>query len=161
MSVSVKSDIEPFLDAILKYVKEGLSLKGKYRTGLEKSIYHCVSKLAIAVGQALSQYSHDLLDLMLAGGLTEPLCSSLASISANVPPMKATIKERLLNTLSIILSGHPYHAPGDPRHKERDHERGYSTSTLPKDGESEKNSNIIILALTTLADFEYSGRLFG
>lgn len=52
--------------------------------------------------------------------------------------------------LSIILSGVPYRSPGDPN-KGKD--------KLQTVTEMEKNPAIIVLALRTLADFEYSGKI--
>jgi FKBP12-rapamycin complex-associated protein len=63
-----------------------------------------------------------------------------------------------LNVLCIILSGHPYRAPGDPRHKDRERERAISgSSSSLRENEPSKDVATIILALETLAEFEYSG----
>jgi FKBP12-rapamycin complex-associated protein len=48
--------------------------------------------LAKSVGQAITRYMHDLLDLMFNGGLSEPLRRALVDIGRYVPPLLATIQ---------------------------------------------------------------------
>lgn len=86
----------------------------KLRQIHEAAVYKCISLLARSVGQAITRYMHDLLDLMFAGGLNEPLREALIDIGRYIPPLLAAIQDRLLNMLSMILSGQPYRQPGAP-----------------------------------------------
>lgn len=88
--------------------------------------------LASAVGPNLTKLLHDQLDLMLACGLSEPLVHALAAIAKYIPPLLKTIQgistdrihfiaphvsynlDRLLDVLSMILSGQPYKPLGAP-----------------------------------------------
>ncbi len=86
--------------------------------------------LAVAVGPHLTKLLHDQLDLMFAAGLSEPLCQALAAIVHYISPLLSTIQglcyipvmcipayafaDKLLDLLSMILSGQPYKPLGAP-----------------------------------------------
>jgi serine/threonine-protein kinase mTOR len=79
---------------------------------------------------------HDQLDLMFAGGLNEPLRQALVAIEEHIKPLRRTVQgviysqflyyganagiERLLDMLSVILSGKPYRPLGAPPHVRSD-----------------------------------------
>jgi len=48
--------------------------------------------LANAVGQALTKHMHELLELMFATGLSEPLRQSLSDLSSCIPPLLPVIQ---------------------------------------------------------------------
>lgn len=48
--------------------------------------------LATAVGQALTKYLHDLLDLMFSCGLSEPLVTALSNIAERIKPLSPVIQ---------------------------------------------------------------------
>lgn len=48
--------------------------------------------LATAVGQVLTKYVHDLLDLMFNCGLSEPLVSALSTIAERIKPLSGVIQ---------------------------------------------------------------------
>src|SRR5687768_12374671 len=52
---SVKSAIAPYLDGVLIYVREGLSVQSRKRGSVDP-VFDCISRLAVAVGQTLSKY---------------------------------------------------------------------------------------------------------
>lgn len=112
--------------------------------------------LATAVGQALTKHLHDLLELMFACGLTEPLRQALVDLAHNIPPLLPVIQERLLGLLSVILSGQPFRAPGSP---ERINSNLVPSipNQQPADG---KDSELITLALNTLGGFDFTGTAF-
>jgi serine/threonine-protein kinase mTOR len=110
--------------------------------------------LATAVGQALTKHLHDLLELMFACGLTEPLRQALVDLAHNIPPLLPVIQERLLNLLSIILSGQSFRAPGSPD-RLNSNLAPLIPNQQPADG---KDSELITLALTTLGGFNFTGR---
>ena len=89
--------------------------------------------LASAVGPNLTKLLHDQLDLMFACGLSEPLRQALVAIARQIPPLLKTIQgmadvlgilclilitllstDRLLDLLSLILSGQTYKPLGAP-----------------------------------------------
>ncbi|KAG0064947.1 phosphatidylinositol kinase- protein kinase tor1 [Linnemannia elongata] len=151
------ADMGEFLDDILLCIKDGLRMKSKNRIQTDTPIFSCISMLANAVGQALTKHMHELLELMFATGLSEPLRQSLTDLSNCIPPLLPIIQERLLNMLSLILSGQMYKPLGAPSGT-----RGGSTnSPLRRDmPQSEvKDIDSIILALTTLGSFNFAGHV--
>lgn len=113
--------------------------------------------LATAVGQALTKHLHDLLELMFACGLTEPLRQALVDLAHNIPPLLPVIQERLLNLLSIILSGQNFRAPGSPERMNNNLLPSVAIQQ-PVDG---KDSELITLALNTLGGFDFTGMRHG
>lgn len=111
--------------------------------------------LATAVGQALTKHLHDLLELMFACGLTEPLRQALVDLAHNIPPLLPVIQERLLNLLSIILSGQNFRAPGSPERVNSNLVPSIANQQ-PADG---KDSELITLALNTLGGFDFTGNV--
>lgn len=111
--------------------------------------------LATAVGQALTKHLHDLLELMFACGLTEPLRQALVDLAHNIPPLLPVIQERLLNLLSIILSGQNFRAPGSPE-RVNANLVPVVPGQQPADG---KDSELITLALNTLGGFDFTGNV--
>lgn len=111
--------------------------------------------LATAVGQALTKYLHDLLDLMFGCGLTEPLRQALVDLAHNIPPLLPVIQERLLNLLSNILCGQNFRAPGSPERSNISLAPTMATQQLV-DG---KDSELITLALNTLGGFDFTGNV--
>ncbi|KAI9225912.1 MAG: phosphatidylinositol kinase Tor2 [Piptocephalis tieghemiana] len=156
IAVCVKNQMAPYLQTFLQCIHEGLSLKGKARAAHEKDIFKCLGKLAEAVGPALTQEAHDLLDLMFSAGLTDPLRQALGSLARFVPPLAPVIRARLLNLISLILAGRPFVPPGAPG-------SGPSIPTPAINsglGEGiEKDEEVITLALYTLADFDHTPML--
>lgn len=136
--------------------------------------------LATAVGQALTKYLHDLLDLMFNCGLSEPLVTALSNIADRIKPLSPVIQgkkqikrmdnerervliqfiklERLLNVISITLSGQPYKPPGAPTNRTI-----IQTVERPLRGEGGladgKDNETIVLALTTLGSFDFSNHV--
>lgn len=95
-------------------------------------MFQCVGMLASAVGPNLTKLLHDQLDLMFKCGLSEPLRQALVAIARHIPPLLKTIqgarfcysnrfiacsmfpKDKLLDLLSVILSGQVYKPLGAP-----------------------------------------------
>ncbi|KAF8966334.1 atypical/PIKK/FRAP protein kinase [Flammula alnicola] len=113
-ATAVGSDMKPFLDSIMMQIKLGLQGRGRKNAPSEEPIFQCVGMLASAVGPNLTKLLHDQLDLMLACGLSEPLVQALVAIAKCIPPLLKTIQDRLLDLLSVILSGQPYKPLGAP-----------------------------------------------
>lgn len=55
-------------------------------------IFNCISMLAQAVGLGITRHMSELLDLMLATGLSEPMCQSLTDIATHIPPSLPVIQ---------------------------------------------------------------------
>ncbi|KAG0345157.1 phosphatidylinositol kinase- protein kinase tor1 [Podila humilis] len=157
VALVARADMGEYLDDILGCIKDGLRVKSKNRIQTDTPIFSCISMLANAVGQALTKHMHELLDLMFSTGLSEPLRQSLSDLSNCIPPLLPIIQERLLNMLSMILSGQMYKPLGAPSAT-----RGTITnSPIRRDMLSSETKDVdaIILALNTLGSFNFSGHV--
>ncbi|TFK75010.1 phosphatidylinositol 3-kinase [Pluteus cervinus] len=156
-ATAVGSDVKPFLDSIMSHIKQGFQGRGRKNAPSEEPIFQCVGMLAAAVGPNLTKLLHDQLDLMFACGLSEPLRQALVAIARYIPPLLKTIQERLLDTLSVILSGQPYKPLGAPPSLVRpDINRDLSVAQASA---TEKSPELLTLALTTLGSFDFSGHV--
>ncbi|KAH9885310.1 FAT-domain-containing protein [Xylariomycetidae sp. FL2044] len=154
---SVKSAIAPYLDGVLIYVREGLSLQSRKRGSVDP-VFDCISRLAVAVGQTLSKYMEALLDPIFACELTPKLTQALVDMAFYIPPVKATIQERLLDMLSKVLCGEPFKPLGAPTPNTLS-----SVPIIPKDAKDpqvyEHRKMEVKLALNTLGSFDFSGHI--
>lgn len=71
--------------------------------------------LAKAIGPGMCREVHDLLESMLATGLSPALTAALRDLAAQIPQLKKEIQDGLLRTLSMILTGRPLRHAGDTR----------------------------------------------
>lgn len=116
----------------------------------------CLSMLALAVGQTLSKYMESLLDPIFACGLSKALTQALVDMAHYIPPIKATIQEKLLDMLSLVLCGRPFQPLGCP-----DNRLPPMPSFVKESGPQspEVTDTEITLALLTLGSFDFSGKL--
>ncbi|KAL8819240.1 MAG: hypothetical protein Q9223_002295 [Gallowayella weberi] len=152
---AVTSAIAPYLDGIIVFVREGLSVKARNRVGTDEApVFQCISMLSIAVGQTLSKYMEALMDPMFACGLSPSLTQALVDMAHYIPPIKPMIQDKLLDLLSIVLCGRPFRPLGCPDNKMPPipaFAKDYNLSVADhKDSE-------ITLALSTLGSFDFRG----
>src|SRR5690606_9206737 len=126
----------------------------KNRPMVDPAVFKCISMLANAVGQALTRHMHELLELMFATGLSEPLRQSLVDLSHCIPQLLPMIQDRLLDMLSLILSGQTYKPPGAPNSTRSNQPPSLRRETQTNEPE---DTELIILALNTLGTFNFSG----
>jgi FKBP12-rapamycin complex-associated protein len=154
---AVKSAIAPYLDGVLIYVREGLSVKSR-RSGSVDPVFDCISRLAVAVGQTLSKYMEALLDPIFACELTPKLTQALVDMAFYIPPVKSIIQERLLDMLSKVLCGEPFKPLGAPTANSI-----VATPMTAKDSKDplayEHRQAEIKLALNTLGSFDFDGHV--
>ncbi|KOS19963.1 Phosphatidylinositol 3-kinase tor2 [Escovopsis weberi] len=154
---SVKSAIAPYLDGVLIYVREGLSVQSRKRGSVDP-VFDCISRLAVAVGQTLSKYMEALLDPIFACDLTPKLTQALVDMAFYIPPVKPVIQERLLDMLSVALCGESFKPLGAPQPNTLS-----SVPTIAKDSRDpqayEHRKTEIKLALNTLGSFDFSGHV--
>ncbi|KAK0489036.1 phosphatidylinositol 3-kinase [Armillaria novae-zelandiae] len=158
-ATAIGSDIKPFLDSIMTHIKAGLQNRGRKNTTSEEPIFQCIGMLAVAVGPHLTKLLHDQLDLMFAAGLSEPLCQALAAIVHYISPLLSTIQDKLLDLLSMILSGQPYKPLGAPSTLARNEVSTVNRELNAQAAANDKSSETITLALTTLGSFDFTGHL--
>ena len=154
---AVGSAIAPYLDAIVVFVREGLSVKARNRLGVnETPVFQCISMLSVAVGMALTKYMEALLDPMFACGLSPALTQALMDMSQYIQPIKPQIREKLLDLLSLVLSGKPFKPLGCPN------EKHLPLPAFAKDfnlSVTDHKESDIALALSTLGTFEFETAL--
>ncbi|KAI2617989.1 FAT-domain-containing protein [Hypomontagnella submonticulosa] len=152
---AVKSAIAPYLDGVLIYVREGLSIQSRKRGSVDP-VFDCISRLAAAVGQTLSKYMEALLDPIFVCDLTPKLTQALVDMAFYIPPVKATIQERLLDMLSKVLCGESFKPLGAPTPNTLS-----AVPIIPKDAKDpqvyEHRKAEVKLALNTLGSFDFSG----
>ena len=152
---AVGSAIASYLDGIILFVREGLSVKARNRVGTnEAPVLQCISMLSIAVGQTLSKYMEALMDPIFACGLSDHLTQALVDMAHYIPPIKPMIQDKLLNLLSLVLSGRPFRPLGCPDNKLP------SLPAFAKDFNTqvtERKDTEIALALNTLGTFDFAG----
>lgn len=71
----------------------------------EDPIFQCIGMLAKAFGVILTKHMHDLLDLMFASGLGEPLRQALEVTAASIKPLQRTIQGQRALLLAIATPG--------------------------------------------------------
>lgn len=76
----------------------------------------CITLLGHAVPNLVKDDVRDLLEAMLATGLSPGLTTALRELAATVPQLKRDISEGLLKMLSQVLMHKPLRHPGTPRH---------------------------------------------
>lgn len=86
------------------------------RKEMEPSIFECIGKLSIAVGPALTKHlQRDILDMMFTNcSLSKQMQDVLQTLISNIPPLTDSINMKLLNLLSLVLSGKLFQPPGSP-----------------------------------------------
>lgn len=154
---AVGSAIGQYLNGIIIYIRESLSAKTKNRAAVDDGpMFNCISMLAQAVGQTLSKYMEALLDPIFACGLTQPLEEALVEMAQNIPPIRSTIQDKLLDLLSLILLKTPYRPLGCPP------SRMPPLPSFAKDYgglPAEYRDPELHLALVTLGQFDFSGHI--
>jgi FKBP12-rapamycin complex-associated protein len=131
-----------------------LTLLRRNRVGTDEApVFQCISMLAIAVGQSLSKYMEALLDPMFACGLSQSLTQALVDMAHYIPPIKPMIQEKLLDLLSLVLSGRPFKPLGCPENKPPPIPAFAKDFNLQADHKDTE----IALALNTLGTFDFAG----
>ena len=78
------------------------------------AVFVCLSLLVRAVGRShLTNEMKDLLDPMLAVGLSPALTTCLRELATSIPVLKRDIAEGLLKMLSLVLMHQPLRHPGN------------------------------------------------
>ena len=157
---AVGSQIAPYLDTILLYIRDALSVKNRSKSSDEAPIFKCISMISIAVGQTLSKYMEALLDPIFACGLSDALTQALVDMAHYIPPIKSTIQEKLLDLLSRTLCGQPFQTLGHPpqgKGPPQIYTREIREQRDPQ--HSEHKDSDIALALHTLGSFDFTGHV--
>lgn len=148
----VRSEIKGFLEPIMKNIREGLQSHGKKSGQSEEPLFQCIGMLATSVGPNLTRFLHDQLDLIFACALSEPLHQALVAIARHIEPLLRTVQDRLLDMLSLILTGQSYRPIGAPPTPAARQDPA-AAGSVPRDATQIK------LALDILGSFDFSGHV--
>ncbi|XP_046989267.1 serine/threonine-protein kinase mTOR isoform X1 [Schistocerca americana] len=158
IAVAVQEDIQSYLPKIMDVIRASLPSKDtpskKRAATLEPAVFVCITLLGHAVGLMIRQDVKDLLEPMLATGLSPALTMALRELAANIPQLKRDISEGLLRMLSQVLMQMPLRHPGMPRHLPSP---GFAVVPLSLHAQEVPDVPSIVLALRTLGSFNFDG----
>uniref|UniRef100_A0A3B3CAQ9 Serine/threonine-protein kinase TOR n=1 Tax=Oryzias melastigma TaxID=30732 RepID=A0A3B3CAQ9_ORYME len=155
--VAVRTEIQPYLSKILEIIKAALppkdfAHKRQKTIQVDATVFTCISMLSRAMGPSIQPDIKELLEPMLAVGLSPALTAVLYDLSRQIPQLKKDIQDGLLKMLSLVLMHKPLRHPGMP--KGLAHQMASpSLTNIPEAGDV----GGITLALRTLGSFEFEG----
>nr|WBK62802.1 target of rapamycin [Sogatella furcifera] len=154
IAVAVEHHIQPFLPKIMEAIRSSLPAKEtpskKRLSGLEPNVLVCVTLLSHAVKALIKNDVQQLLEPMLATGLSPALTTALRELAANIPQLKRDISEGLLKMLSQVLMQKQLRHPGMPTHIPS----APSSLLISVDAQDVPS---IVLALRVLGSFNFDG----
>ncbi|XP_054777757.1 serine/threonine-protein kinase TOR isoform X2 [Prosopis cineraria] len=149
MAGALDGELIHYLPTITIHLREAIAPR---RTKPSLEALACVGSIAKAMGPAMEPHVRSLLDIMLSAGLSTVLVESLEQISTSIPSLLPTIQDRLLDSISVVLS--KSHCPlGRPAAS-----MGRGTMVNVTQQVSELSGPALVqLALQTLARFNFKG----
>lgn len=158
ISVEVESDIYPYVLSLIDVFSDELKTKYQERQKYEKELFYGIVKLTETIGENMAPHlNNGLLDLMLACPLSTYMKKTLNTIIEAIPGLDFTINARLLNLISLALSGKDFRIPGSPTQEDKFSKRKARTwrdnNEYNRNGRVNTESNdcnIVIQALTML-----------
>nr|CAD7429912.1 unnamed protein product [Timema monikensis] len=97
IAVAVEDDIKPYLPRIMEVIRVSLPSKEtpskKRGTSLEPAVFVCITLLGHAVKLMIRSEVKDLLEPMLATGLSPALTTALRELAASIPQLKKEISD--------------------------------------------------------------------
>lgn len=153
LAAAIEDDIQNYIPKTMDVIKQALPVRdsqSKKRIWVDPSIFACITLLSSAVKDLVTADIRELLDAMLATGLSPSLTICLKELSNNLPTLRPEISEGLLNMLSLVLRNKPFLHPGVPRSLEQQMSN-MNVVFEPQDTAS------IVLALRTLGTFHFEG----
>uniref|UniRef100_A0A674NNJ5 Serine/threonine-protein kinase TOR n=1 Tax=Takifugu rubripes TaxID=31033 RepID=A0A674NNJ5_TAKRU len=155
--VAVRAEIQPYLLKVLEIIKAALppkdfAHKRQKTMQVDATVFTCISMLSRAMGPSIQPDIKELLEPMLAVGLSPALTAVLHDLSRQIPQLKKDIQDGLLKMLSLVLMHKPLRHPGMP--KGLAHQLASpSLTNIPE----ASDVGSITLALRTLGSFEFEG----
>ncbi|KAI3669407.1 hypothetical protein L6452_40642 [Arctium lappa] len=149
MAGALDGELVHYLPTITSHLRDAIAPR-RGRPSLEALA--CVGNIAKAMGPAMETHVCSLLDAMFSAGLSSVLVEALEQITISIPSLLPTIQDRLLESISVVLSK-----------PQNTHTR---TSVVPSRGNMASNmqqvselsgSALEQLALQTLARFNFKG----
>ncbi|XP_052626570.1 serine/threonine-protein kinase TOR isoform X1 [Lactuca sativa] len=101
MAGALDGELVHYLPTITTHLREAIAPR-RGRPSLEALA--CVGNIAKAMGPAMETHVCSLLDAMFSAGLSSVLVESLEQITISIPSLLPTIQDRLLESISVVLS---------------------------------------------------------
>ncbi|KAG5896958.1 hypothetical protein JTB14_024805 [Gonioctena quinquepunctata] len=149
MAVAVEEEIDPYVEKIMVALRGEMTMKK--RSNIDSCVFKCITFLGLALDSHDKMDIPNILDQMLATGLSPSLTVCLRELIKRVPAHKNKISLGLLQILSQILLNKPLIHPGMPR------QMSANIMSLNMSSNSYE-TNIIVLALHTLGTFDFEGQ---
>ncbi|GFS18339.1 serine/threonine-protein kinase mTOR [Elysia marginata] len=117
LAIAVQGEILTYMSRIMDIIRTSLpsrdgSTKKNRNLVVDPSVFTCISMLARAMGPQMTHDVRELLESMLATGLSPALTAALRELAIQIPQLKKDIQDGLLKNLSKILMGQPLRHPG-------------------------------------------------
>ncbi|KAJ4809422.1 Serine/threonine-protein kinase [Rhynchospora pubera] len=151
MAGALGGELVPYLPTITNYLREAIAPR---RGRPSQEAIACVGNFAKAMGPAMEPHVRGLLDCMFVAGLSDVLVVALEQISLSIPSLLPTIQERLLDSISFVLSKAPY---PPSRLSSAGSTRAGAVVNAPQSSPDVNNAALVQLALRTLAHFNFKG----
>ncbi|KAI3733193.1 hypothetical protein L1987_64413 [Smallanthus sonchifolius] len=149
MAGALDGELVHYLPTITSHLREAIAPR-RGRPSLEALA--CVGNIAKAMGPAMETHVRTLLDAMFSAGLSSVLVESLEQITISIPSLLPTIQDRLIESISIVLSksqNAPTRTSGTPSR--------VNTVNNTQQVSELSGSALEQLALQTLARFNFKG----
>lgn len=150
IAVAIEEDIRPYIPKIMDVIRATLPSREtpiKKRINIDSSICKCITFLAHALQSQIRSEMQNIVDPMLATGLTAPLTICLRELAKNIPELKQNVSGGLLRMLSHILMNRPLKHPGMPKHM--------TSNVMSMSGGGDGDVALTVLALRTLGTFDF------
>ncbi|XP_068316986.1 serine/threonine-protein kinase TOR-like [Pyrus communis] len=149
MAGALDGELVHYLPTITSHLRDAIAPR-RGRPSLEALA--CVGNIAKAMGPAMEPHVRGLLDVMLSAGLSPMLVEALEHITTSIPSLLPTIQDRLLDSISVVLSK-SHHSQG---RSAVGMGRG-KLMNIPQQVSDLSGSALVQLALQTLARFNFKG----
>ncbi|KAJ0756980.1 putative non-specific serine/threonine protein kinase [Helianthus annuus] len=149
MAGALDGELVHYLPTITSHLREAIAPR-RGRPSLEALA--CVGNIAKAMGPAMETHVRSLLDAMFSAGLSSVLVESLEQITVSIPSLLPTIQDRLLESISMVLS-----KPHNTQTKTSGTPSRVNTASNTQQVSELSGSALEQLALQTLARFNFKG----
>ncbi|MFS7952510.1 putative non-specific serine/threonine protein kinase [Helianthus anomalus] len=149
MAGALDGELVHYLPTITSHLRGAIAPR-RGRPSLEALA--CVGNIAKAMGPAMETHVRSLLDAMFSAGLSSVLVESLEQITVSIPSLLPTIQDRLLESISMVLS-----KPHNTQTKTSGTPSRVNTASNTQQVSELSGSALEQLALQTLARFNFKG----
>ncbi|XP_017970870.1 PREDICTED: serine/threonine-protein kinase TOR [Theobroma cacao] len=149
MAGALDGELVHYLPTITSHLRDAIAPR-RGRPSLEALA--CVGNIAKAMGPAMEPHVRGLLDVMFSAGLSPTLVEALEQITVSIPSLLPTIQDRLLDSISLVLSKSPYFQARPAAALVRG-----TAANIPQPVSELSGSALVQLALQTLARFNFKG----